>query len=35
MIDIVYLIFQLVVAASIPLGLLWIAIKISNKTNKL
>jgi hypothetical protein len=34
MIDIVYLIFQLVVAASIPLGLLWVAIKISDKTNK-
>ena len=35
MIKIIYLIFQLVVAASIPLGLLWIAIKISDKTNKL
>jgi hypothetical protein len=34
MIDIIYLIFQLAVAASIPLLLLWIAIKISDKTNK-
>jgi hypothetical protein len=35
MIKIIYLIFQLAVAASIPLGLLWIAVKISDKTNKL
>lgn len=28
---IVYLIFQLTVAAIIPLGILWIAIKISDK----